>query len=81
VPRERGIRPAQNHTKTIVSPIFRPLAGKGFRMQPDYELAAAQAINAELAKGYDSLTVEECELRYGAAFAALVSVLKRPPEA
>ena len=45
-------------------------------MPTDHELAAADAINAELGPGYGPLSVEDCKTRYGAAFTALVSVLR-----
>lgn len=40
------------------------------------EIAATNAINARLAEGFGSLSVDDCRLRYGAAFDALVSLLR-----
>jgi hypothetical protein len=40
------------------------------------ENAAVEAINAKLAPGFDPLPLEVCRVRYGAAFDALVSVLR-----
>jgi hypothetical protein len=47
-------------------------------MHDDSELAATEAINAELAQGFGPLSVQECKVRYGAAFKALVARLRQP---
>jgi hypothetical protein len=47
-------------------------------MSDDPETAAAEAINAHLADGHETLSAEECRVRYGAAFEALVSLLSAP---
>jgi hypothetical protein len=50
-------------------------------MSDHHEAAAAEAINAHLAQGHEFVDIDECKVRYGAAFDALVSLLRRQAKA